>query len=80
MDTDTKLPLKFDDRIEIAARGIERARRANLSGDRALADLVLRDLYGAGCASSGAKSNRPPRPHLSARAPGRGRVSRWAGS
>jgi hypothetical protein len=35
-------------KIEIAARGLERARRANLSGDRALADLVLRDLYGAG--------------------------------
>jgi hypothetical protein len=41
-------PMKFDDLIEIAARGLERARRANISGDRAIADLVLRDLYGAG--------------------------------
>jgi hypothetical protein len=48
MDTDPKPPLKFDDLIEIAARGLEQARRANLSGDRALADLVLRDLHGAG--------------------------------
>jgi hypothetical protein len=40
--------MKFDDLIEIAARGLERARRANISGDRAIADLVLRDLYGAG--------------------------------
>jgi len=45
---DAPIPLKFDDLVEIAARGLERARRANLSGDRALADLVLRDLYGAG--------------------------------
>lgn len=48
METDAKPPLKFDDLIEIAARGLVRARRANLSGDRAVADLVLRDLYGAG--------------------------------
>ena len=48
MDTDAKPPLKFDDLIEIAARGLERARRANISADRAIADLVLRDLYGAG--------------------------------
>jgi hypothetical protein len=41
---DTSMPLKFDDLIAIAARGLERARRANLSGDRATADLILRDL------------------------------------
>jgi hypothetical protein len=49
MEPDAKPPLKFDDLIEIAARGLERARRC-LPGDndRAIADLVLRDLYGAG--------------------------------
>ena len=48
MEPDSKPPLRFDDLIEIAARALERARRANLSADRAIADLMLRDLYGAG--------------------------------
>jgi hypothetical protein len=48
MEPDNKPPIRFDDLIEIAARGLERARRANISTDRAIADLVLRDLYGAG--------------------------------
>jgi hypothetical protein len=48
MDTDAKPSLKFDDLIEIAARGLDRARRANVCTDRAIADLVLRDIYGAG--------------------------------
>jgi hypothetical protein len=47
-DSTTNRPLRFDDLIEIAARGLEGARRVNLSADRAIADLMLRDLYGAG--------------------------------
>ena len=69
METDAKPPLKFDDLIEIAARRLVRARRANLSGDRAVADLVLRDLCGAGCGSSGSRrdgsrerTKKEPRP------------------
>jgi hypothetical protein len=48
METDPKLPLGFDDLIELAARSRERARRANLSADPAIADLMPRDIHGAG--------------------------------
>jgi hypothetical protein len=48
METDPKPLLRFDDLVAIAAAGLERARRANVSTDRAIVDLILRDLYGAG--------------------------------
>jgi hypothetical protein len=47
METDPKPLPKFDDLIAIAARALDRARRANVDDDRAVADMMQRDLYGA---------------------------------